>query len=35
MGRSERGECRPFFGFGGGMTVKLTSGGMDKGALPI
>jgi len=33
--RADTAECRPFFGSWGGMTVKVTSGGIDNGAFPI
>ncbi len=34
VGLAETAECRPFLGICGSMTVKLTSGGIVKGALP-
>jgi hypothetical protein len=35
VGLEERAEPRPFFGICGGMMVKFTSGGIDRGAFPI
>ncbi len=35
VGRAAIAEARPFFRTGGGRIVKLTSGGIDRGARPI